>query len=283
MNNSIYHLFASLFRDRSRFLTSRKLEEFPFPKRMLSCDNVGAFPDLAIRVNRDRRVFTGGELLELKDSKSMNVSSFNSTIPTGFKKIETLLEEQPGIQIQMENVGDFIHALPVRDVFYLVRGKKSSKKDPAEVVKVCLVHGKFFETVDPRDLIRKAFSQIVEERFGTSGTAIPTTAKDEFLSAFDDHHSFAQTRHVEKASVNVRFRIMTEVNSAGNILKYKDISDNTLSFLAPFYTEDEKTFLRMRMKTAFTESSLTQQYATLRQFEIRHINNGPFWVFQSDL
>ena len=50
---------------------------------MLSCINKGKFPDLAIKLNRGDPQ-TGGELIELKDSKNYAVASFK-TIPTGEK------------------------------------------------------------------------------------------------------------------------------------------------------------------------------------------------------
>ena len=57
-----------------------KLESFPFTTEMLSCQNTGIFPDLAIKINSDRTLFTGGELIELKDSvKSYTVCHSRST------------------------------------------------------------------------------------------------------------------------------------------------------------------------------------------------------------
>jgi len=35
----------------------------------LSCRNDGVFPDLAIRVNKNRKIFTGEELIELEDEE----------------------------------------------------------------------------------------------------------------------------------------------------------------------------------------------------------------------
>ncbi|MDR1493537.1 MAG: hypothetical protein LBT05_12565 [Planctomycetaceae bacterium] len=59
---------------------------------MLSCVNKGVFSDLVIRLNPSGLQFTGGEIIELKDSKSYSVSSFNSTIPTGQKEIEKIFK-----------------------------------------------------------------------------------------------------------------------------------------------------------------------------------------------
>ncbi|MBI4837818.1 MAG: hypothetical protein HY806_01445 [Nitrospirae bacterium] len=46
---------------------------------------------MAIRINKSSVLFTGGELIELKDSDSYTVSSFNSTIPTGKKEISKII------------------------------------------------------------------------------------------------------------------------------------------------------------------------------------------------
>ncbi|MCH8068518.1 MAG: hypothetical protein IID16_04495 [Candidatus Marinimicrobia bacterium] len=62
--------------------------DYPFDEQLLSCKNKGVFPDLARRVNTEKRTFTGGELIKLKDSKSYTVSSFNSTIPTGKRRFQ---------------------------------------------------------------------------------------------------------------------------------------------------------------------------------------------------
>ena len=142
MTYSIYHFFADLCQKRDDFLLGNDLEDFPFAEQMLSCVNKGKFPDLAIKLNSENVQFTGGELIELKDSKQYAVASFNSTIPTGEKDIKKLTAGQVNIiRTQMEAAGNNILSLPIRQVFYLIRGSKQSN------TKVCLAHGKFFETV----------------------------------------------------------------------------------------------------------------------------------------
>jgi len=140
---SIYHFFKSLVREKTVFSeVGKKLDEFPFDLKLLSCENKGIFPDLAIRLNKDGNIFTGGELIELKDSNSYTVSSFNSTIPSRQKEIDKIISgENSIIRQQMEEAGNDIYSLPIRDVFYLVRGRKQGN------TKVCLVNGAFFETI----------------------------------------------------------------------------------------------------------------------------------------
>ena len=142
MAYSIYHFFADLCQKSDELTWASPLGSFPFDERMLSCVNKGKFPDLAIKLNHDGRLFSGGELIELKDSKSYSVASFNSTIPTGEKDIRKLVGGTENvIRTQMQEAGNDILSLLTRQVFYLVRGKKASD------MKICLSHGKFFETI----------------------------------------------------------------------------------------------------------------------------------------
>ena len=160
MAYSIYHFFADLCQKSDELTWASPLDSFPFDERMLSCVNKGKFPDLAIKLNHDDGLFSGGELIELKDSsKSYSVASFNSTIPTGEKEIRKLIIGTANvIRTQMQEAGNDILSLLTRQVFYLIRGRKKSN------VKVCLSHGKFFETIPVSTLIPEAFGQALEER-----------------------------------------------------------------------------------------------------------------------
>jgi len=141
--HSIFHFWKHLVRNKSSFAKVSALDEFRYDDKMLSCKNDGVFPDLALKLNRDHSVFTGGELIELKDSKTYSVSSFNSTIPTGKKSIRKIIpSEHSTTFLQMKNSGDDVFSLEERDVYYLVRGQKEKAQ------KICLVHGSFFETIN---------------------------------------------------------------------------------------------------------------------------------------
>jgi len=125
MSYSVYHLFCELVNNKNQLRSRKKLEEFPFDEDLISCKNKGRFPDFAIKLNQNDTMFTGGELIELKNSASYSVSSFNSTIPTGEKDISTLIGgKRNTIREQMERAGNNILSLPIRQVFYLIRGKK---------------------------------------------------------------------------------------------------------------------------------------------------------------
>jgi hypothetical protein len=268
---SIYHFFKHLAAHKSILQTVKKLEEFPFAMEMLSCRNTGIFPDLAIKINTDNPLFTGGELIELKDSESYNVSSFNSTIPTGTKDIKKVVKgENSTIRQQMEKSGDMIHSLSARDVFYLVRGKSRGN------IKVVLVHGSFFETVKSDSLISQSFEQVLNERLKEKRLDVSGNVRDLLVNIFSEQESFSKVRNVDKASVKLRFRIMTEVKAEGNILnakKYPDILDNTLNLVIPCHAAQDEAVTIKRFSTVCDVSHF-------KQFKIKHHLKGYFTVFQ---
>ena len=271
--HSIYHFFAHLVKNKHFFQTDTPLSDFPFKKEMLSCQNNGIFPDLSIRVNRSNPLFTGGELIELKDSKSYTVSSFNSTIPSGTKEISKIIKGTNSIvRKQMEAVGDDIEKLRVRDVFYLIRGRKSNN------IKVVLIHGNFFETVTSSKLISQSFEQVLKERMQEKGVNIESEVQDLLVDLFSMQENFSKVRNVDKASVKLRFRIMTEVKAEGNILnskKYPDIKDNTINLIVPCHTEQDKELAIKRLASV-------NMLDKLILFKIKHHLNGYFLVFQQN-
>jgi len=275
--NSIYHFFKEIYLKKKYFLSTKSLEQFPFPQHLLSCVNKGKFPDLAIKLNKDRKTFTGGELIELKDSESYSVSSFNSTIPSGEKEISKIIGTgNSKIKKQMEEAGDSILSLPKRDVYYLVRGRKTDS------MKVVLVHGSFFETVNTHDLISKSFSQVLNERINQSGITVATEIKELLSDVFSEQENFSRVREVEKASVKLRFRIMTEVKAEGNILnneQYPQVLDNTLSFILPKHVEADAIVIEEKMKKVLSNKELVK----FKVFDIKHHFNGYFRVYQTKL
>ncbi len=204
------------------------------------------------------------------------MSSFNSTIPTGKKEITKIIAgENSGIRQQMEENGNDIYSLPVRDVFYLARGKKKGN------VKVCLVYGSFFETIRIEDLISQSFLQVLEERLKERGESFDEDVKQKLLTILSEQQSFSKVRDVNKASVKLRFRVMTEVKAEGNILnpkKYPEIKDNTLNLVLPCHNDDEETDLRNKMQIVFGGS-----LNSFNVFKTKHHFNGYFLVFQTDL
>ena len=282
MTYSIYHFFANLCQKKQEFLSERKLEDFPFDKQILSCVGDGKFPDLAIKLNDGDEQFTGGELIELKDSKrDYSVASFNSTIPTGEKDIRKLTEGQTNtIRTQMEKAGNNILSLPIRQVFYLVRGRKRSN------VKVCLTHGKFFETVPVSTLISESFGQALEERLEELGESMSPSLKHKLLDLFSEQQTFSRTRNVDDASVRLRFRIMTEVKAGANILnpnQYPQVGDDTLNFAVPCHNNTEQNQQHSKMRTAFEQIGRSNLFKQMEVFTLQHHFNGKFLIFQTNL
>jgi len=275
MMYSIYHFWKHLIHNRASFSKIANLSEFQFDETMLSCVNKGIFPDLAIKLNKDSSVFTGGELIELKDSKSYNVASFNSTVPTGKKNIRKIISSEHGtIFLQMQKAGDDVFSLEERDVYYLIRGRKSIYQ------KICLVHGSFFETVNIKELISKSFSQVLDETL--VGSDIPADIKETLGSIFSEHFLFSRVRSVENASVKLRFRVLTEVKPEGNILNskmYPDILDNSINLVVPYHTDEEKVDIVSKVDLVLGERGVQG----IKSFSIKHPFNGWFAVFQTSL
>jgi len=272
---SIFHFWKDLVRRKKSFSKVSSLDEFDFDGAMLSCVNDAVFPDMAIRLNKDRSLLTGGELIELKDSKSYVVSSFNSTIPTGKKNIRKVIpSENSTTFLQMKDAGDDVFSLEERDVYYLVRGRSKGHQ------KICLIHGSFFETLEVKELIRQSFAQILEEKL--SGSTISDVDRERLESVFSEQEDFSRVRNVENASVKLRFRIMTEVKPEGNILnpkQYPEIVDDSLNFVAPYQSEAEKEGNIQKMKTVMGANGMKK----FKAFSLKHPLNGWFVVFQVTL
>ncbi len=275
MSSSIYHFFKTLVQNKNALKSIAKLDDFPFDENLLSCKRVGQFPDLAIRICRTDELFSGGELVELKDSKSYTVSSFNSTIPTGKKEIAKIIKgKNSEVLRQMIEAGDDISTLPEREVFYLTRGKSKANS------KIVLVHGSFFETIKVSELIAKSFSQVLRETMESDQTKFDDKTKAILETLFSEQTSFSKVRNVENASVKLRFRIMTEVKAEGNILnpkKYPEVPDNTLNFVLPSHSEDEDQLNIDKMSVVFDDLN------SFGVFHIKHHFNGNFLVFQTNL
>jgi len=176
----------------------------------------------------------------------------------------------------MEEAGDDIMSFPVRDVYYLVRGRKK------EYFKICLVDGSFFETISIENLISQSFSQVFEERLRESGQEISEEFRRTLINLFSQQHNFSKVRNIEKASVKLRFRIMTEVKAEGNILnpkKYPEIKDNTLSFILPWHNDKEEKNIRSKLELVFSPEELSAFVI----FKIKHHFNGYFFVVQASL
>jgi hypothetical protein len=275
--HSIYHFFKHLVSNKNWFKSVEKLENFSFDKTMLSCKCAGQFPDLAIRINKNNTLFSGGELIELKDSRNYTVASFNSTIPSGQKEIDKVIKSASSIiKEQMEKAGNHIYSLPKREVFYLLRGKHK------ENIKIILVHGSFFETINVGNLISQSFKQVLKERLEEKNLKLDDNVEDLLVDTFSTQESFSKVRNVDKASVKLRFRIMTEVKAEGNILntqKYPEIKDNTINLIVSRNNQEDENLALKRFSSVYNKNEIKK----FRIFNIKHHLNGYFTVFQQNV
>lgn len=274
---SIYHFFAHLITHKKYFITIEKLEDFPFDESLIAVRSGAAFPDIILKLAPIGSDFSGGEFIELKDSKGYSIASFNSTIPTGQKAIVPLLEGKTNkIRDQLNKLGEDSHQLPIRQVFYLIRGQKDKN------MKICLVHGSFFETIAVENLIQQAFEQVLDDRLKTGDLNLSHDLKNALLNIFSNQQAFSQTRDVKGASVRLRFRIMTEAKAVANPLNinhYPTIGDNTLNFILPCHHDEEELHHTTLLKSAMPQDN----FDSLKQFRIKHPLNGEFVVFQVSL
>lgn len=132
------------------------------------------------------------------------------------------------------------------------------------------------------NLISQSFCQVLEERLKDSEKEITDELKQTLVSIFSQQQSFSKVRNVDKSSVKLRFRIMTEVKAEGNILnskKYPMIKDNTLNFILPCYNEQQEKDIFKKLKIVFLKKELRD----FRIFKIKHYFNGHFLVLQTNL
>jgi hypothetical protein len=265
---SIYHFFASLMRSKQLLVTAEKIQPQQFDIELFSSyKSTGKFPDMIIRLNTDDPEIEGGELIELKDCDSYTVASFNSTIPPGKRDLTKILKPNSKMWRDMQRLGEDIESHPIRDVFYFVRGRKAGN------IKICLVHGSFFETISPTKLITGAVQQVLEEKLSTN---LDEEMKATLLRGLSEQESFSRVRHVSGASVSIRFRVMTEVTPSGNILQYPEIEDNTLNFVLSSHSPEQDETEQGRLRRALTQL----EYDQLAIRRIKHPLNGHFQVFQ---
>jgi len=122
----------------------------------------------------------------------------------------------------------------------------------------------------------------LDERLEESGEEISKELKARLLSIFSEQENFSKVRTVDKASVKLRFRIMTEVKAEGNILnsrKYPAILDNTLNFILPCHDDKGEDEIREKLGVVFSRNELQQ----LSIFKIKHYFNGYFLVVQTPI
>ncbi|GIV20102.1 MAG: hypothetical protein KatS3mg023_1853 [Armatimonadota bacterium] len=187
--------------------------------------NSGVFPDFVLAcVREEMDYYWRGALLELKDSKGDSVASFNSTLPSATQKFESLPKIVQDATFRYDLPSSQLCDYPqVRRCFYLVRTRA---EHPVEV-RVSLVEGTFFETLPTDELLREVWKQLLIE------SGLPQEQADEVVEKLSslDREEVAISRHIEKASIKPRLRIMSEVESDGNPHTYREIPPRTLNLI----------------------------------------------------
>lgn len=253
--------------------------------RLLRCSDIAKrllyskseqFPDFMFKAREIRGRFICGSLLELKDSESGSVASFNSTIPTRFKNLEdvdvangkTLVSRIASLIDRKQPEGEYYKF--ERRCFYLVRTHRCKPNR----VKVSVVEGSFFETVPKDHLIHQVFLQILRNHMRKRQLTIPPDILrqvDEVLSHITDQTIIASSRIIEGSSIRPRLRIMAEVHSEGNPHSphYPQIVESTFNLI-----------LKSTPETLLLEERLLREVPGLKMFTIQHKRNGEHIVFQ---
>jgi hypothetical protein len=239
------------------------------------------FPDFLFKVRRRDGEFICGSLLELKDSKSGSIASFNSTLPTRFKNLEEVdIVNGKSLVSRIASIKDGIpdytrskYYTFDRHCFYLVRTHRCDR----ERVKLSVVDGSFFETVPKEHLLHQLFLQILRKHITKKELKIPESTLREVesvLACITDQTIVASSRIIEGASVKPRLRIMAEVHSEGNPHSghYPEIAPNSFNLI-----------LKDTPQISELKRDLCRIIPELRVFTIYHKRNGPHAVFQFSL
>lgn len=236
------------------------------------------FPDFLFKVKKYGKRLIGGSIMELKDSKSGAVASFNSTVPTKYKSLEEIdVVNGTNLVSRIAKVKDGDLALNEnylkfdRRCFYLVRTHRENK----EKVKVSIVDGSFFETVPKEHLFHQMFLKVLRDHLEKKKIKIPpeTLEKvEEALSHVTDQTIIASSQIIEKASVRPRLRIMAEVHPEGNPHSkkfYPEITEGSFNLILESSPQAKKL-----------KEELCERTPEIEVFSIYHKRNGEHVVFQ---
>ena len=233
------------------------------------------FPDIVFNTKILNTRLINGSLLELKDSKSDTISSFNSTLPTkqkNLKKIEKLNGNNlitKIVRIFDPNCSHPDFETYERKCFYFIRtGLRDSSK-----IKISLVDGSFFETIPSEKLINETILSILKKHVEAGLVSYTESDWDKLnalLEPINNQNLIASSKNIDKASVKPRIRLMAEVHREGNphSAVYPEIASGTFNFIVSDKHENE-------VGVFFEEKE-----ADLEKFKITHKRNGKYMVFQ---
>lgn len=283
MTASAYHLFNELYcRRNSLKLQAPRVEQFMFSDNLVAFrGSRGTFPDLILRANPGDALFPGGEFIEIKETKSYTIASFNSTMPGAHKNASECIPLNGRIYREMKQNGEEPHQPETREVYYLIRARKDSK------CKVCLVAGAFFETMPAAENLRAALKEALADAMQDSKVADASAAEASIARVLQfnwKREHLAKVRKDESASVSIRMRVMAEVLAEANILdakKYPAIGDDTLNMVVPASGGGKNAAVE-KMESAF-QCKPGALPADLRASTLTHLRDGAFVLFQAGI
>lgn len=251
------------------------LKRHGIEKRLLYSESQ-QFPDFLFKVTKKEKVFEGGSLMELKDSKGGSISSFNSTIPTKSKTLEEIdVINGNNLVSKIARFIDGKFALDEnyfkfeRKCFYLVRTQKGNER-----MKVSIIDGAFFETVPKEHLFYQMLLNVYRRHLEKKNIKIPKETLEqvkEALACINDQTIIASSQIIEKASIRPRLRIMAEVHPEGNphSAHYPEIIDGSFNLILQSIAETNKL-----------KAEIPRHVPGIKVFSIFHKRNGEHIVFQ---
>ena len=268
--HNIYHFFRSLVDIRPAFLNESKMVKWVSGSCVSSYFSRTGFPTMALRL-KPCAIPTGGELIGLMESKTYCVPSFKSHIPAGALSIESLGHKKTSaIARQMRSNGEDWRWLPVREVYYLIRGRRFSSTI------VCLVHGSFFETVNCEQMVRKTLDRVLVD-YGDQDKQRFTPAALDSLARMLSREIFSdRLRKVANTTVEFKLRIRAEVAHEVDILDwayYPEIKNDSINLVIPYRSEDD-----FRCAWQYLKRALGEEWAKGQKHIIQHPFNGKFFV-----
>lgn len=182
----------------------------------------GAFPDFVMAWEGTGAVGDGA-LVELKDSRSGAIASFNSTLPSSHKKLEALTELVKDAVRRYETCLQGREGPEERECFYLVRTHRAKP----QLCRLSLVQGSFFETLPTSELLTSLWEQVLEQ------AKVPPKLRGAIISYLSQlgREDIAQTRQIARASIKPRLRIMSEIVREGNPHAYPELTPRSINLI----------------------------------------------------
>src|SRR4030067_2411826 len=133
------------------------------------------FPDFLFKTEKKNGHYLRGSLMELKDSKSASISSFNSTIPTKTKTLEEVdvvngnnLVSKIASIVDSDSSSDPGYMQFPRHCFYFVRTQRGTSR-----IKVSIIDGAFFETLPKEQLFHQLILYVYHKHLEKKGIDTP--------------------------------------------------------------------------------------------------------------